>query len=167
MSSSSTHPIGILTGLPSMLFAHCSGARRAVDRAAGRAHGFGDRLAVTAIGRCAARSDPRCGMALCDDIAMGAGVAVMQVTMPPAVRAWFPQRIALPRRLYNGLLIGEILPVALMLPLVLPLVGNVAAGFSWSGSVPVVSSAILVMALAPRQVSANGSASPRRRWWPD
>ena len=26
-------------------------------------------------------------------IAMGAGVAVMQVTMPPAVRTWLPHRI--------------------------------------------------------------------------
>jgi MFS transporter, CP family, cyanate transporter len=26
-------------------------------------------------------------------IAMGAGVAIMQVTMPPAVRDWVPQRI--------------------------------------------------------------------------
>ena len=54
-------------------------------------------------------------------IVMGAGVAIMQVAMPPAVRAWVPQqRIAFATAVYtNGLLIGEILPVALMLPLVL------------------------------------------------
>ena len=58
-------------------------------------------------------------------IAMGAGVAIMQVTMPPAVRAWLPHRIGFATAVYtNGLLIGEILPVALMLPLVLPMVGG-------------------------------------------
>ena len=85
-------------------------------------------------------------------IAMGAGVAVMQVTMPPAVRAWFPQRIGFATAVYtNGLLIGEILPVALMLPLVLPLVGG---SWQWGfvvWSVPVAIIAVLVMALAPRQ----------------
>ena len=35
-------------------------------------------------------------------IAMGAGVAIMQVTMPPAVRAWVPHRIGVRhRRLYE------------------------------------------------------------------
>ncbi len=60
---------------------------------------------------------------------MGAGVAIMQVTMPPAVRAWAPQRIGFATAVYtNGLLVGEVLPVALMLPLVLPLVGHLAMG---------------------------------------
>jgi len=50
----------------------------------------------------------------------------MQVTMPPAVRAWLGRiASALPPPFTpTGCLIGEILPVALMLPLVLPLVGG-------------------------------------------
>jgi CP family cyanate transporter-like MFS transporter len=100
-------------------------------------------------------------------VAMGAGVAVMQVTMPPAVRAWFPERIGFATAVYtNGLLIGEILPVALMLPLVLPVVGG---SWQWGfvvWSVPVAVIAALVLALAP--ASANGQASATsRRWWPD
>jgi antibiotic biosynthesis monooxygenase (ABM) superfamily enzyme len=44
----------------------------------------------------------------------------MQVALPPAVRAWVPHRIGFATAVYtNGLLIGEILPVALMFPLVL------------------------------------------------
>jgi CP family cyanate transporter-like MFS transporter len=83
------------------------------------------------------------------------------------VRAWFPERIGFATAVYtNGLLIGEILPVALMLPLVLPLVGG---SWQWGfvvWSVPVAVIAALVLALAP--VSANGLASAaRRRWWPD
>ena len=56
--------------------------------------------------------------------------------MPPAVRAWAPNRIGFATAVYtNGLLIGEILPVALMLPLVLPLVGSWQWGFVfWSAA---------------------------------
>jgi CP family cyanate transporter-like MFS transporter len=100
-------------------------------------------------------------------IAMGAGVAIMQVTMPPAVRTWLPNRIGFATAVYtNGLLIGEILPVALMLPLVLPMAhGSWQWGFvTWSA--PVAAIAILVMALAPRASSTNGAAV-KRRWWPD
>ena len=44
-------------------------------------------------------------------IAMAAGVAIMQVTMPTAVRAWLPGRIGFATAVYtNGLLVGEILP---------------------------------------------------------
>jgi CP family cyanate transporter-like MFS transporter len=98
-------------------------------------------------------------------IAMGAGVAIMQVTMPPAVRAWAPTRIPFATAIYtNGLLIGEILPVALMLPLVLPFVATWQRGFVvWS--IPVAIIAVLVLILAPRQ--AANTASARRRWWPD
>jgi CP family cyanate transporter-like MFS transporter len=99
---------------------------------------------------------------------MGAGVAIMQVTMPPAVRAWLPNGIGFATAVYtNGLLIGEILPVALMLPLVLPMVGG---RWQWgfvSWSVPVVVIAGLVVVLAPRPVSTSGSSMARRRWWPD
>ncbi len=100
-------------------------------------------------------------------IAMGAGVAIMQVSMPPAVRAWLPRRIGFATAVYtNGLLIGEILPVALMLPLVLPLAGG---HWQWGfviWSVPVAIIAMLVTTLAPNQAPANGSTT-RRRWWPD
>ena len=49
----------------------------------------------------------------------------MQPSMPPLVRAWLPDRIGFATAVYtNGLLIGEVLPVALTLPLVLPLVGG-------------------------------------------
>ena len=50
------------------------------------------------------------------------GVAVMQPSLPPLVRAWVPQRIGFATAVYtNGLIIGEILPAALTIPLVLPL----------------------------------------------
>jgi CP family cyanate transporter-like MFS transporter len=100
-------------------------------------------------------------------IAMGAGVAIMQVSMPPTVRTWLPDRIGFATAVYtNGLLIGEILPVALMLPLVLPFVhGSWQWGFVvWSA--PVAAIAVIVMILAPRAAATSGIVA-RRRWWPD
>jgi CP family cyanate transporter-like MFS transporter len=99
-------------------------------------------------------------------VAMGGGVAIMQVTMPPAVRAWVPSRIGFATAVYtNGLLIGEILPVALMVLLVLPMVGG---SWQWGfvvWSVPVAIIAIVVLIFAPRP--ADGATLARRKWWPD
>ena len=68
-------------------------------------------------------------------VVMGAGVAIMQVTMPPAVRNWASQRIGFATAVYtNGLLIGEILPVALTLPLVLPWSAAAGNGALWCGA---------------------------------
>jgi len=82
------------------------------------------------------------------------------------VRDWVPGRIAFATAVYtNGLLIGEVLPVALTLPLVLPLVDTWQAGFVvWS--VPVVAIAAVLAVCAPRGATA-GAAPVRRRWWPN
>jgi CP family cyanate transporter-like MFS transporter len=92
----------------------------------------------------------------------------MQVALPTAVRAWLPYRIELATAVYtNGLLIGEIAPVALMLPLVLPLVGG---SWQWGfivWSVPVAIIAIIVMLLVPGSIASNGSMPGRLRWWPN
>jgi MFS transporter, CP family, cyanate transporter len=159
--------IGILTGLPSMLFAIAAVPGALLIARLGVRTALVTGLAVTAIGGALRGAISDVTWLYTMTIAMGAGVAVMQVTMPPAVRAWFPQRIGFATAVYtNGLLIGEILPVALMLMLVLPLVGG---SWQWGfvvWSVPVAIIAILVLALAPP--SANGAtASARRRWWPD
>jgi MFS transporter, CP family, cyanate transporter len=91
----------------------------------------------------------------------------MQVTMPTSVRAWFPKRIGFATAVYtNGLLIGETFPVALMLPLVLPLAGNWQRGFAF-WSVPVAVIALLVLVLAPQPKVEVNDLPSRRRWWPD
>jgi CP family cyanate transporter-like MFS transporter len=80
------------------------------------------------------------------------------------VRAWAPQRIGFATAVYtNGLLIGETLPVALTIPLTLPLVGTWQWGFVfWSAPVAII--AVLVLLFAPR---GSTTAAVRRRWWPD
>jgi len=95
------------------------------------------------------------------------GISVMHVALPPLVREWLPGRIPFATAVYtNGLLVGEILPVALMLPLVMPLTGGSwRAGLAvWSA--PLVLIAVVVLALAPRRRPAGTTAVPRR-WWPD
>jgi CP family cyanate transporter-like MFS transporter len=160
--------IGILTGLPSMLFAFAAVPGSLLIARLGVRTALVVGLGVTAIGSAIRGAIADVAWLYAMTIAMGAGVAVMQVTMPPVVRAWFPERIGFATAVYtNGLLVGEILPVALMLPLVLPLVGG---SWQWGfviWSLPVAVIAMLVMALAPRQDSVNGLASMRRRWWPD
>ncbi len=158
--------IGILTGLPSMLFAIAAVPGSLLIARLGVRAALVVGLSLIAVGGALRGALPDVGWLYAMTVAMGAGVAIMQVTMPPAVRSWLPNRIGFATAVYtNGLLIGEILPVALMLPLVLPLVGSWQWGFvAWS--VPVAAIAIVVLALAPR-APATHAAAPRRRWWPD
>jgi CP family cyanate transporter-like MFS transporter len=158
--------IGILTGLPSMLFAIAAVPGSLLIARLGVRAALVVGLAIAALGGALRGAYPDVMWLYAMTVAMGAGVAIMQVTMPPAVRAWTPHRIGFATAVYtNGLLIGELLPVALMLPLVLPLVGSWQWGFAF-WSVPMAAIAALVIVLAPRPVATDASA-PRRRWWPD
>ncbi len=158
--------IGILTGLPAMLFAFAAVPGSLLIARLGVTTAMVVGLSLNAVGGALRGLVPDVYWLYAMTVAMGAGVAVMQVTMPPAVRAWAPQRIGFATAIYtNGLIVGEILPVALMLPVVLPLVTTWQWGFAF-WSVPVAAIAVLVLALAPRQ-AATGAASVRRRWWPD
>ncbi|MEJ2435700.1 MAG: MFS transporter [Pseudolabrys sp.] len=160
--------IGILTGLPSMLFAFAAVPGSLLIARLGVTTAMVVGLALNAIGGALRGALPDVYWLYAMTIMMSAGVAVMQVTMPPAVRAWVPHRIGFATAVYtNGLLIGELLPVALMLPVVLPLVETWQWGFAfWSAPVAVI--ALLVLALAQReQKKTAGAAAVRRRWWPD
>ncbi|MBI3705299.1 MAG: MFS transporter [Rhizobiales bacterium] len=159
--------IGILTGLPSMLFAIAAVPGSLLIARLGVRAALVVGLMLTAIGGALRGVLPEVSWLYAMTVAMGAGVAIMQVTMPTTVRAWLPHRIGFATAVYtNGLLIGELLPVALMLPLVLPMVGG---SWQWgfvAWSVPVGAIALLVLAFAPRPAEI-GSMAARRRWWPD
>ncbi len=157
--------IGILTGLPSMLFAIAAVPGSLLIARLGVRMALVVGLAVAAIGSALRGAVPDVAWLYAMTIAMGAGIAVMQVALPPAVRAWFPGRIGFATAVYtNGLIIGEILPIALAF--VLPVVGGTWQWVFVVWSVPVAVIAILVLTMAP--ASANGpTATARRRWWPD
>ena len=161
--------IGVLSGLPAFLFAAAAVPASLLIARLGT-------LATLVAGLlvCAAASALR-GLAndtillFATTILMGLGIAVMQPALPPIVRDWMPHRVGFGTAIYaNGLLVGEILSASLTIPWVLPLVGG-----SWRLSflvwaVPVLATAALVAAFAPRPGPAStASALAQRRWWPD
>jgi MFS transporter, CP family, cyanate transporter len=161
--------IGILNGIPLALF-----GLAAVPGALliGR---FGTRrtllvgLTVTAIGGALRIYSPQLAALYGATVVMGFGVAIMQPLLAALVREWVPQRIGFGTAVYtNGLLVGEIFPVFLTLPLVLPWLGGdwrLALGF-WS--LPVVGVALIVLAVGRYAVPAAASQVPvRRPWWPN
>src|SRR6202035_899306 len=102
-------------------------------------------------------------------VVMAAGVAIMQPILPPLVGAWFPARIGFATAVYTtGLLIGEILPAALTIPLVLPLFDE-----SWRLSfvfwaIPVLLTAVVVAIYAKRlDGTKNAAPAANTLWWPD
>ena len=85
--------------------------------------------------------------------------------MPALVGRWLPKRLVLGTGVYtNGLLVGEILPVAL--PLLVPaFADNWRVTFAlWAA--PIVAVAVLTLMLAPREEAAT-VAGVSGRWWPD
>jgi CP family cyanate transporter-like MFS transporter len=164
--------IGWLSSLPPMLFAIAAVPGSLLIARFGLVPALVVGLLLNAIGG-AARGvfqDATCLYA--STIVMAAGIAIMQPSLPPLARAWFPQRIGFATAVYTtGLLIGEIFPAALTIPLVLPLVNN-----NWRidfgiWSIPVLVTALLVAIYAPRLGGATetGKVPPMagRRWWPD
>jgi len=98
----------------------------------------------------------------------GFGVAIMHPSLPALVRGWLPHRIGFGTALFtNGLLVGEILPVALTIPVVLPALNN-----SWRESfvlwaAPVALIALVILLLAPRPPISEQAKRAAQRWWPD
>ena len=158
--------VGILSGLPIVLFVLAAVPGSLLIARLGATTTLVAGLLVTALG-CALRGFAPDFLLLCAaTVVTGLGVAVMQPALPPLVRAWLPDRIGFGTAVYtNGLLVGEILPVALT-ALVLILVGG-----SWRlafvvWAVPCVVIALLILGLAPRAPVPTGPTTPRR-WWPD
>ncbi|HKI99469.1 MAG TPA: MFS transporter [bacterium] len=105
---------------------------------------------------------------------MGFGIAIMQPVLPAVVREWLPNRIGFGTAVYtNGLLLGEIFPVLLTLPLVLGWVGGSWRAALGVWSIPLAITGVLVAIAAPRPTPKQPAApqAPKPvvtgRWWPD
>src|SRR5882757_9514114 len=131
--------VGILTGLPPVLFACTAVLGSLLIARFGALKTLIAGLFATAAGSALRGLAPDIALLYAATIVTGFGVAIMHPSLPPLVRAWTPQRIGFGTAVFtNGLLVGEIFPVALTIPVVLPLLGN-----SWRASfvlwaVPVV-----------------------------
>jgi CP family cyanate transporter-like MFS transporter len=161
--------VGILTGLPSLLFALAAVPGSLLIARVGAVAALAIGLLLDGVASGLRGAAPSASWLYAATIAMAAGIAIAQPAMPPIVRAWLPQRIGLATAVYtNGFLMGATAAAALSLPLVLPLVGGSwRLGFAvWA--VPVVVTAVLVPVLAPRgERPAASAAATIARWWPD
>jgi MFS transporter, CP family, cyanate transporter len=161
--------IGVLAGIPIVLFAAAALPGSMLIARFGAVRTLLAGLLISGIGsglRGAAANALSLDAAT---VLVGFGVAVMQPAMPPLVRQWLPQRVGFGTAVYtNGLLVGEILPASLTIPLILPMTGG-----SWRASlafwgVVVIGIAASIAAVAPRsQTDAGTDGQTRLRWWPD
>jgi MFS transporter, CP family, cyanate transporter len=161
--------VGILTGLPPVLFACTAVLGSLLIARFGALATLVAGLLATAAGSALRGLAPEIFTLYAATIVTGFGVAIMHPSLPPLVRAWLPQRIGFGAAVFtNGLLVGEILPVALTIPILLPLLHN-----SWRGSflvwaLPVALIGFVIMALAPRSAAPSAqSTAVAQRWWPN
>ena len=160
---------GILTGLPSLLFAAAAVPGSLLISRFGPVRTLVAGLLLTGV---ASALRGMAGDALLlygMTFLMGAGISIMQPALPRLVRDWLPDRIGFGTAVYaNGLLVGELLAVSLTGPLVLPLLGG-----SWRLSLaiwsfPVLFTSFIVLALAPRSKGSSPASPPAAgAWWPD
>ena len=158
--------VGLLSSIPPALFAVAAlGGSLLVARMGVRGALIGGLLLVA--GGSALRGLSTSYVVLfATTVLMSVGVAIMQPIMPTAVRQWLPRRIGLGTAVYtNGLLVGEVFPTLLTIPLVLPLLAG-----SWRlslvfWSVPIALIALVVHLFAPRAHAVHAAAP--KRWLPD
>jgi CP family cyanate transporter-like MFS transporter len=159
--------VGILSGIPMVLFAGAAIAGSVLIARFGAVRTLIAGLLLCALGGALRGIGPNLWMLYAMTVVTAFGVAVMQPSLPPLVRAWVPQRVGFATAVYtNGLIIGEILPAALTIPLVLPMLHQ---SWQWTfvfWSVPVVIIAAVVAYAAPRTPAAAPTAASRK-WMPD
>jgi MFS transporter, CP family, cyanate transporter len=160
--------VGILTGLPQVLFAGAAVAGSLLIARLDALRTLVIGLVLNAIASGLRGAVPAVAPLYAATVVMAFGVAIMQPALPPLTQKWLPDRVGFATAVYsNGLLIGEILPTALTIPLVLPLISA-----SWRlafvvWAVPTALIAVVVAVLAPRSSEPGETAASGRRWWPD
>lgn len=159
--------VGILSGLPMVLFAAAAIAGSLMIARLGALTALLIGLLLCAIGSALRGIGPNIAMLYFGTVVTAFGVAVMQPALPPLVRAWMPSRIGFATAVYtNGLIIGEILPAGLTIPLLLPILHQ---SWQWSFVFWAVIAAIIaavIFAFAPRTRAAVPTAASRR-WMPN
>ncbi|MGH7212524.1 MAG: MFS transporter, partial [Acetobacteraceae bacterium] len=117
--------IGLLTALPPLLFALAAVPGAMLIARFGLVSTLVVGLLLNVLGT-AARGFVGSALGLdATTVLLCLGIAVMQPALPPLVRAWAPARIGFATAVYtNGLLVGEIVPVAWVPQPVLPLIGG-------------------------------------------
>jgi MFS transporter, CP family, cyanate transporter len=158
--------VGLLSGVPVILFAIAAQPGSTLIARFGVRSTLITGLAIAAIGGALRGLTSNAWQLYLASIVMSSGIAIMQPAMAAAVRAWIPERVTFGTAVYtNGLIIGEIIPVATMLPLVLPHLRSWRPALGiWS--IPLVGTAILVAILRPHSPT-RAIISHSVRWLPE
>jgi CP family cyanate transporter-like MFS transporter len=163
--------VGLLSGIPPALFAIAALAGSLLVARLGVRAALVGGLLVVAAGSALRGLSTSYAVLFATTILMSAGAAIMQPIMPTTVRQWLPRRIGLGTAVYtNGLLVGEVFPVLLTIPFVLPLFSG-----SWRSSLvfwslPIAIIAVVVYFFAPRPEGQGEHAirtEAPRKWLPD
>lgn len=156
--------IGLLTGLtPGLLAVAAIPGSLLIARAGARRALIGGLLAMAFFS--ALRGvGPAVWVLVASTFLMALAISVIQPAFPTLVQVWFPGRVGFATALYsNGLLMGEIIPAALTVPLVALLAGSwELALVAWS--VPVAITAAVVALRTPHIPREPGAR--RAGWWP-
>lgn len=163
--------VGLLSSIPPALFAIAALAGSLLVARLGVRAALVGGLMLVAAGSALRGLSTSYAVLFATTILMSAGAAIMQPIMPTTVRQWLPRRIGLGTAIYtNGLLVGEVFPVLLTIPFVLPMVSG-----SWRSSLvfwslPIAIIAVIVYFFAPRpdrQGEHTIRAAVPRKWLPD
>lgn len=161
--------VGLLSSIPPALFAIAALAGSLLVARLGVTTALVGGLVLVATGSALRGLSTDFAILFATTIVMSAGIAIMQPIMPAAVRQWVPGRIALGTAIYtNGLLVGEVFPVLLTIPYVLPWVGGDWRMSLVAWSAPIVAIAVAIYAAAPRNDAHRESPTAKpHRWLPD
>jgi CP family cyanate transporter-like MFS transporter len=158
--------VGLLSGLPVVLFAIAATPGSTLIARFGVRGTLLSGLVIAAIGAALRGVSSNASQLYLMTIIMSAGIAIMQPAMAAAVREWIPDRPTFGTAVYsNGMIMGEIIPVATMLPFLLPHLGSWRPALGiWS--IPLIGTAILVAILS--RSSGNGAVVKQPvRWLPE
>ena len=157
--------IAALSGAPIIIFAAASLAGSRLVARIGIVAAVMTGLLLTALGSAGRSLAVGTISLLVTTVVMGIGAAIAQPAMPALVGRWLPKRLVLGTGVYtNGLLVGEIFPVAI--PLLSPALADNWRVMFAAWAVPIAAIAALVFALAPREETRSVTAVSGR-WWPN
>jgi MFS transporter, CP family, cyanate transporter len=155
--------VGVLSGLPTLLLALAAilGAL-AMSQIGAFATLIGG-LILVGLGTILRGTAHDVAILFLTTVIMSTGVAVAQPTLPVLVRDWLPGRMGFGIATYaNGLIAGGIIPIALMLPVVMPLAGDSWRIATAVWSAPVLMAVVALLFFAPRS-SARGNVEALTR----
>jgi MFS transporter, CP family, cyanate transporter len=160
--------IGWLSSLPSFVFAFAAIPGAVLISRFGAVPTLTFGLVLATLGSAARGAFDNAEALYGSTVFMAAGIALMQPALPSLVRDWFPSRIGFATAIYtNGLLVGEVLVTSLTIPLVLPWVDNNWRAGAVIWTLPILVTAVIVVATQRHLTVGKGSSQQApTKWWP-